>query len=304
MKEGKSVYYIELHYNYARYNIYNVMVKNYEEFWEWLVSGDRGEFILISSTQREIKYIRDKISNFYEKQSGIETARSKAKEKNKNILLLTSFSSLKSQEELPMAKIKNEIPESKEEQKPDGKTVRITSLEAEHVNKYAARLEKENIVLKSKIAELESRISLKEIHEEVSNEIYQELQQKVDYEKSLNEKQNIELDLYKQKVILLEKTIAASAKEIETQRKINKEAEQELMSAKSKCESCKAKELQDEFINVSKSIENFSEENEHHLNVINELQEKLAMEQLRASKAKKDMDSFIESVITLKEKLK
>jgi chromosome segregation ATPase len=301
--ELKSVYYIEIHYNFARYNIYNVMIKNYEEFWKWLISGESGEFTVISTTQREINYMRDKITNFFEKKGGIDTERSKEIDKLKESIIKPPFPSLIENENQKIITIKNVIPQITEVRNEIMKPFPELNLESEHIKKYAARLEKENIILKSKISELESKISLKEIHDEVAGEIYQELQQKIEYEKSLSEKQNSDLELYNHKVNSLEKTISEKTLEIESYRKIKEKAEKELKLEKERCLSCKTKGLEENFINICKGIDSFSEEAGRHLNIINELQQKLVIEQMRANKSKNDLDEFVEMVNVLKEKV-
>lgn len=303
MKEGKSVYYIEIHYNYTRYNIYNVMVKNYEEFWEWLISGDSNEFTVTSFTQREIKYARDKITNFYEKQTGVETARSREIEKIKKDLILPSYQNSRTYETQRVVRVSSEIPETVQTYKEYDEILPENNLGTEHIKKYASRLEKDNMMLKSKISELESKISLKEIHDEVNNEIYQELQQKVELEKSRNDKQSTELELYRQKILNLENMIAEKNLEAEALRKINLQAEQELTVEKSKCTNCKFKGFESDLENIFGKMDYFSEEATRHSEIINELHQRLTAEQHRANKSKKDLEKFAMAVAGLKEKL-
>jgi Rps23 Pro-64 3,4-dihydroxylase Tpa1-like proline 4-hydroxylase len=282
--ELKSVYYIEIHYNFVRYKIYNVMVKNYEEFWKWLVSGDSDEFTVISTTQQEINYRKDKITNFFEKKGGVDTERSKGIDRLKKIVIEPSVLSVKENKIQKYAAKNNVMPQIAYMRTEIMESIPEVNLESEHIKKYAARLEKENIILKSKISELESKISLKEIHDEVAGEIYKELQQKIEYEKSLNGKQNADLELYKQKVIDMEKTIAEKMMEIEIYRKNKEKVEQELKLEKEKCLNCKTKEMEEKFINICKVVDSFSEEAGRHFNIVNELQQKLVMEQVRANK--------------------
>lgn len=294
--ELKSVYYIEIHYNFVRYKIYNVMVKNYEEFWKWLVSGESDEFTVISTAQQEIIYRKDKITNFFEKKGGVDTERSKRIDRINKTVVKPPVLSVTENENQKNAARNNAMPHITDVRNEIMKSIPDVNLESEHIKKYAARLEKENIILKSKISELESKLSLKEIHDEVAGEIYQELQQKIEHEKSLTVKQNADLELYKQKILNLEKTIAEKMMKIEDYRQIKDKVEQELKLEKEKCLNCKTKELEENFINICRVIDSFSEEAGRHFNIINELQQKLVMEQVGANKPKIDFDELAEMV--------
>lgn len=245
MKYDKnSVYYIELHYNFARYKIYNIMVENYEEFWRWLTDGESEEFVIKSSTNRDFKYIRSKISNFYEKQNENETARSKEITKLKNSYV--SIQKLKENCSFESFRFQNKI------NPPAEKNIQIPSANIE-------RYETDKI--------------LRDL----------EYEQRIQYEKSRNDKLSMELEILSQKILDLEDIISSKTNEIEEQRNKIEIAEHEVNFHKAQ-------------------VLRYKSEANQQVKTNDELHQQLVSEQLRAEKAENDLAALVKMLSGLNDK--
>jgi chromosome segregation ATPase len=157
--------------------------------------------------------------------------------------------------------------------------------------------------MKASIADFEKEISSKNIQNDEIISKYNELEKQIELEKSDNEQLSMQLDMYRQKVYDLEKTIAQNILAIEEQRMIGEKVEQELKLEKARGSNYKINMFKEELNNIYQKIETFEDESEQHVRTINELQQQLFAERLRANKADDDLSEFIKLVSGLKDKM-
>jgi chromosome segregation ATPase len=192
-----------------------------------------------------------------------------------------------------ITQLQNEIKQMAEKQRELEKLISVSKLEFEQIMESAAGFEKENNILKSKIADLEKDISSNNTQDAEINKIVRELEQQIEFEKSRYEKQSTDLEMYNQKIINLEKTI-------EVQRKISEKTEQELNLEKARASNFKVHGFKDEIVNIYQKLEQLTAE---QVNLNNELQHQLEVEQLRANTAENSLEELIQWVSGLKDKL-
>lgn len=149
--------------------------------------------------------------------------------------------------------------------------------EIEQVKEYSARLEQQNQDFKTKVTDLETELK-----------------------KWGNEKQNYDDEIYLGKIRALEDTLAANMAEIELERKLREQAEEENKLEKARVSNCKINGFKDEVFNIYQQLELLTEE---QVQMNKELQEKLMAEQLRANKAENSLEELRKWVSDIKDKL-
>jgi chromosome segregation ATPase len=174
--------------------------------------------------------------------------------------------------------------------------------ELEKSREYAATLEENNMVMTAKLAELENKTKSMEDSNAQIDKLCQELKSQLEAEKAKNEKQIMYLEMSKQKITSLEATVKESMTELEEQRKITGRAEQELQLEKAKASSNKINGFKEELESIYRKIEILEDEAAQHVQNINELQQQLSLEQVRAKKAENNLTAYSKLVSDFKDK--
>lgn len=167
---------------------------------------------------------------------------------------------------------------------------------------YAAELEENSNVMAAKLTELENKTKSMEDSNAQIDKLCQELKNQLEAEKSKNDKQMMYLEMSKQKITSLEATVKESMTELEEQRKISDRAEQELQLEKAKASSSKINGFKEELESIYKKIEVLENEAAQHVKNINELQQQLSLEQIRANKAENNLTAYSKLVSDFKDK--
>lgn len=174
--------------------------------------------------------------------------------------------------------------------------------ELEQAREYTATLEESNMVMTAKLAELENKTKSMEDSNAQIDKLCQELKSQLEAEKSKNEKQIMYLEMSKQKITSLEATVKESMTELEEQRKVTDRAEQELQLEKAKASSSKINGFKEELESIYRKIEILEDEAAQHVQNINELQQQLSLEQIRANKAENNLTAYSKLVSDFKDK--
>jgi chromosome segregation ATPase len=172
----------------------------------------------------------------------------------------------------------------------------------EQSREYAAKLEENNMVMTAKLAELENKTKSMEDSNAQIDKLCQELKSQLEAEKTKNEKQIMYLEMSKQKITSLEATVKESMTELEEQRKISDRSEQELQLEKAKASSNKINGFKEELESIYRKIEILEDEAAQHVMNINELQQQLSLEQVRANKAENNLTAYSKLVSDFKDK--
>lgn len=174
--------------------------------------------------------------------------------------------------------------------------------ELEQSREYTATLEESNMVMTAKLAELENKTKSMEDSNAQIDKLCHELKSQLESEKSKNEKQIMYLEMSKQKITSLEATVKESMTELEEQRKVTDRAEQELQLEKAKASSSKINGFKEELESIYRKIEILEDEAAQHVQNINELQQQLSLEQIRANKAENNLSAYSKLVSDFKDK--
>lgn len=215
--------------------------------------------------------------------------------KNKDL----AMQSLSDKNNAEIAQLHNKVNQMAEKRAELEKQLSASRLSMENIMESTAGLKQENNVLKLKIVDFEEKILSGSPQEDI-DKIIQELEQQIEIEKSHNVKQNNDLEIFNQKIISLEETIAENIKVIEEHRKINEKTEQELKLEKARSSNYKINKFKDEIENIYQQLEELTTE---QVNINNELQHQLEVEQLRANKAENELAELLKWVSELKDKL-
>lgn len=174
--------------------------------------------------------------------------------------------------------------------------------ELKQSKEYTATLEESNKAMTAKLAELENKTKSMEDSNAQIDKLCQELKSQLEAEKSKNEKQIMYLEMSKQKITSLEATVKESMTELEEQRKVTDRAEQELQLEKAKASSNKINGFKEELESIYRKIEILEDEAAQHVQNINELQQQLSLEQIRANKAENNLSAYSKLVSDFKDK--
>ena len=100
-------------------------------------------------------------------------------------------------------------------------------IEIEQIKESFENTKLENINMEAKIVELENTISAKDYKINEINRVCQDLKQQLEIEKSCSDKLNMDLVIFKQKIISLEETITEKLINLKS-KKVAEKAQQEL----------------------------------------------------------------------------
>lgn len=176
----------------------------------------------------------------------------------------------------------------------------MSQIESEKIKENAAWTEQQKHALNDKINEIEKEILLVNKQNEESKAVCRKLEQQLEFEKSRDDKQNIEVEKLNRKIAELEETISVNMLEIEAQRRTCDNLEQELQEEKGRILSSKISGFKDEIINLYQQLEKLTEDQE----IVNaELQQQLESEQLRADRAETRLAEMNKWASEIKDKL-
>ncbi|MEL7647871.1 MAG: hypothetical protein AAGU76_07240 [Sedimentibacter sp.] len=254
----------------------------------------------LSESVLELSQLNDYASELEENNRAVEAKLASMVEKNQ---LLEEYISEMSEENNDSANLKAELERMTDEGRERNKLLSESMLELSQVKDYASVLEETNNEMKIKLDEFENRMMFKEVECDKLIKACQELKEQVEQEIAKNEKQNMYLEMSKQKIFSLEATLSDNITELETLRAKSEKAEQELTLEKARVSSSIINSFKDELENIYKKIEFLESEAEQHVRSINELQQQMSAEQQRASKAESNASEYSKLVESMKQKL-
>ena len=177
-----------------------------------------------------------------------------------------------------------------------------SEVEFEQLRDSLERTNSLNINMEAKISELENSIQAKDYKISEINRVCQDLKQQLEIEQSCSEKLNMDLVIFKQKIISLEETITEKLVELEQTRKTKEKAEQELSMEKARVLNYRVNGFKDELSEVLSKLEHLQEEARQNLNSSTFLQQQLTIQQNRADKAENDLQAFMKILTGAKDK--
>ncbi|WP_313342901.1 hypothetical protein [Sedimentibacter sp.] len=172
----------------------------------------------------------------------------------------------------------------------------------DQLKENADRYEYENINLKERIVEIEEAVSAKDHKISEADRISMDLRHQLEIEKSRNEKIDMDLAIFKQKISSLQDTVNSNLAELDEQKKKAQNAEIELNLEKSKLVSYKINGFRDEFGGMCEKIANLEFETKQYLESSTMLQQQLTIQKNRADKAEYDLGTFMDMLSEIKEK--
>ena len=156
--------------------------------------------------------------------------------------------------------------------------------------------------MEAKIVELENTIQAKDYKISEINRVCQDLKQQIDIERSCSDKLNMDLVIFKQKIISLEETVTEKLVELENQRRKREKAEQELSLEKARVINYRVNGYKEELSEMLSKLENLQEEVGQNLNNSTFLEQQLTIQQNRAEKAESDLATFMQILSGAKDK--
>lgn len=300
-------------------NLLNESRMEFNEIKEYVLNFDDENTILkaqlsdLTLENAQIEELRNEILKLKEEKrnlneavtaSNIEIEQIKqcsTKLENDNILMQSKLKEL-SEENKQIAELKNEKDKMSEELKLFEELLNQSSLEFEQIKNNAEKLEIENTHIKDVLTELQKDISSKDIKLNEVNRICMDLKHQLDIEKSSNEKLNMDVAIFKQKITNLQDTINENLQELDEQKKINEKTELELNKERTTNLSYKINGFKEEFSEMYKKIDNLEYEANQYLKSSSILQKQLAKEQNRADKAENELATFMNMLSGVKDK--
>jgi len=272
------------------------------------ISEERKELeTLLSESSMKIEHMNEYASGFEKENSAMKARIVDLEKGNSEISQLQNEINQMTEERKALENILSmsglKIEQMAEDKKELEELLTESGSEIEQMKKCAAVFEKDNNEMKTRIVDLEKEISHKNIQNYEINRTCHNLEQQIDLEKSCNEKQSMDLAMFRQNIARLEITISENLTEIKELKKLSLKAEQELNLEKARVLNYKIYGFKEEFSSIYEKIENLADEADHQVKTNNELQQQLIIEQLRSDKAENDLKSFIKLLNGLKDKV-
>lgn len=196
--------------------------------------------------------------------------------------------------------LENEIIRMTEEKNELMSKLSEAEMEVQQMKGFASAIEEESKNYKLRISELENAPSEIVMDQEELDRIQVDFETKIGAEKSANEMLELSLVSANEKIEALEASIGEIMLKVEAQKELTAKAEQDLKLEKALVSSYKINGFKNEFANLYQQLDYLSDE---QVRTNSELQEKLEMEKIRASKAELRMAELMKCVKALNEKL-
>ncbi len=253
----------------------------------------------LNNSCNDINYISDNIVKFENENQQLKNRVTELE--NNNNSLIARLSQL-TEESKQVSLLNEEKIKITEEIKAYEELLNQSIVKYDQLKEYTDRYENENINLRERLVEIENSVLAKDHKISEINGVCMNLKHQLEIEKSCSEKTNMDLVIFKQKIISLQDTINLNLEELDEQKKKAQKAEIELNLEKAKVVSYKINGFRDEFADIYEKIANLEFEAKQYLESSTLLQQQLTIQKNRADKAEYDLGAYMDMLSGVKEK--